>query len=272
LAKEKTVKSKIARILDFVIPILTITIVIVGSVYIYKVNNEYSKAENEYAELETVANIEYPDEIELLSEDLDEEKEEVKPFFNLNIDFDALREVNPDVVGWIYIPILRLSYPVLYGQDNNYYLHHTVEDTPNFAGSIFIDSMCDPEIKGFNSFIYGHNMKNDSMFGSLSELKKHPEWIDGNPYIYYYTKDHAYRFRIFATYTTKVNSFVYLLSENRDQLSNYINKVQTVNQYENGKEIDLSTTKKIITLSTCSGTNTGNRTIVQAGIYQDYEY
>lgn len=273
-------KQRLLKVLDIAIPLFTITAVIVSAIYIFKTNNEYKNATAEYEDLERIAGIwEYPDNMQINDSvqdlELDTESEayeEKETFLNLNIDFNALKDINSDVVGWIYIPSLELSYPVLHGKDNDYYLHHTVEDKANFAGSIFIDSQCNPELKGFNTFIYGHNMKNDSMFGKLSDLIKNPDWIDMNPYIYYYTENHAYQFRIFATYTTSVNSFTYLLSENRDHLTNYINKVQTVNVYEKGKSRDLSTARKIITLSTCSGSNSGKRTIVHAGIVGDYEF
>ena len=114
------------------------------------------------------------------------------------------------MVGWIYIPVLELSYPEVQGEDNTHYLHYTYEGTANSCGSIFLDSETAADMSDRNSFVYGHNMRNGSMFGSLKKFRKDPYLAESNPYIYYYTEDHAYKYKIFAYYITQVGSKTYV--------------------------------------------------------------
>ena len=83
------------------------------------------------------------------------------------LDLGALRRTNPDVLGWISIPGTQLDYPVLQSEDNQYYLTRTWEKQRNSAGSVFLECQLSGDFSEFNTILYGHNMKNGSMFGSL---------------------------------------------------------------------------------------------------------
>ncbi|MFR3321064.1 MAG: sortase domain-bontaining protein [Lachnospiraceae bacterium] len=78
--------------------------------------------------------------------------------------------MNSDIVGWLRIRALDISYPVVQGKDNDYYLHRTFEKTDNFAGCLFVNSYNMGDFTDQNTIIYGHNMKNGSMFGKLSRI------------------------------------------------------------------------------------------------------
>lgn len=88
------------------------------------------------------------------------------------VDFEALQKINPDVLGWIYIEGTNINYPIVQGTDNDYYLEHLVDRTPNSAGSIFMDYRNAPDFSDFHTVIYGHNMKNKTMFAGITEYKK----------------------------------------------------------------------------------------------------
>lgn len=305
-------KEKILKILDFLIPIVSVAVILAAGIYLYRVNRERNIADEEYAAIEEVAGVsELPESMEVEETSQDEEivDEYKQTFFNIQVNFEALKKINEDVIGWIYIPSIGISYPVLKGEDNNYYLHHTMEGTANSSGSIFMDAESDSDMLGFNTFFYGHAMKNGTMFGSLKEFIKNPEIIDNNPYIYYFTEDHAYKYRIIATYITKQGSNTYMISETKEQFYNYMQKVSKWNRYENGlapfeldedygnvdwdtltmedlekidelltfsNEYALGTGEnvevdRIITLSTCSGNGTGERKIVQAYLFDEYK-
>lgn len=272
----KKPKSKAMKILDVLVPVVCLVVALCAGYYLYSVNHEYDVAVDEYKGLELVAGIEeYPETMDVETEDVD--YEETKDpyhvtFRNLNIDFDTLAEINKDIIGWLYMPALQLSYPIVQGEDNDYYLKHTYEGVKNSSGSIFIDAENKSDFSEPNTFVYGHNMKNDSMFGTLKELIYHQEWIDLNPEVYIYTKNHAFKYKIFACYQTTTSGFTYFLSENEEQLQNYLEKVQMVNLYENGKNIDMKDKNQIITLSTCAGANTNQRTIVHAYLFDEYLY
>ena len=84
------------------------------------------------------------------------------------MNLEALQRENEDIVGWIMIPDTEISYPLLQGEDNTYYLEHTWEHTKSRGGSIFLEQMCSRDLTDYNTIIYGHRMKNRSMFGSLA--------------------------------------------------------------------------------------------------------
>ena len=310
---KKNGKESILKILDYLIPIVCIVAIAGASLYLFSVYKERNIADSEYDVIEKAAGItELPQnmETEITDEEQEDDMDEYRQtFLNLHIDFNALEEINSDVIGWLYIPTLQLSYPVLQGTDNDYYLHHTMEGTENSSGSVFLDAESNKNMEEFNTFFYGHAMKNDTMFGSLRELLKHHELIDTNPYIYYYTKEHAYKYRMIAAYITRQGSDTYVIPETREQFYNYMQKVSQWNTYKNGLEpiaydknygnvdwdelteeelenIDelltfsnmykLGTGEEvaidnIITLSTCSGSGTGQRKIVQAYLFDDYK-
>ena len=84
------------------------------------------------------------------------------------IDFDALLAINPDVVGWIEIVGSDISYPVVQTQDNSHYLNHTFEGHRNRSGAIFLDRRDNSDFLSL-ARVYGHNMRDGSMFGTLSD-------------------------------------------------------------------------------------------------------
>lgn len=96
----------------------------------------------------------------------------------LAVDFESLKAINPDVKGWLYIEALDISYPVVQGPDNDAYLHTTYEGTSNFAGSIFLDYQNQGDFSDGNTIVYGHNMKNLSMFGKLKQMKEQEKYRD----------------------------------------------------------------------------------------------
>ena len=104
------------------------------------------------------------------------------------VDFNGLKAINPEVIGWIQIEGTSISYPIMKGKDNDYYLKHTFEGNYNAAGSIFIDYTNNSNFEDCNTIIYGHNMKNGSMFGLLRKHFKDRESVPGR-YIWICTPD-----------------------------------------------------------------------------------
>lgn len=88
----------------------------------------------------------------------------------VQVDFDALARINPDVKAWIYIKGTGINYPIVQTTDNTSYLHRTFEGKDSFIGAIFLDAGCEADFSSENSIVYGHNLKNGQMFGML---KKH---------------------------------------------------------------------------------------------------
>ena len=99
------------------------------------------------------------------------------------VDFEALMEINDDIIGWIYIEGTEISYPVLCGRDNKQYLFQSYEKKYLTAGSIYIDYRCSRDFTDSRTVVYGHNMHNGSMFGKLDKFAKE-SYMKKHPYVY----------------------------------------------------------------------------------------
>lgn len=142
------------------------------------------------------------------SEDLQTEDEEVFP--NVDIDIAVLVQKNPDIIGWLWIPETEISYPLLHGADNQYYLNSTYDLTYSPSGSIFMDYRNGEELRDDNSVIYGHNMNNNTMFGDLKEYMQ-SDYLKEHKDIYIYTRRGAFKYRAFSAYQTLATSDSYTL-------------------------------------------------------------
>ena len=126
------------------------------------------------------------------------------------LDLGALQAVNPDVAGWIEIPGTELSYPLLQGEDNQYYLTHTWNREPNSGGSVFLECTSRRDLSGFHTIAYGHRMQDGTMFGPLKHYDD-PEFWARHPSVYIATEDGVYRYDIFAAFQAHVKGMVYRL-------------------------------------------------------------
>lgn len=178
------------------------------------------------------------------------------------IDLAALREVNPDVVGWILIPDTKINYPIVQSEDNDYYLKHTWKKKKNSVGSIFMESRNNQDFTDYNTIIYGHNMDNGSMFHDLTNYTKKSFWKK-HPYVYILSDWGIFRYDIFACYKAKINEPTYGLSFNetqtRQDFLDFAFEKSTLDS-----QIVPNVTDQILTLSTCSGPNANARLVVQA--------
>lgn len=183
----------------------------------------------------------------------------------LTINFDGLKSENEDVTGWIYIEAIPdINYPIVKGRDNQEYLHTTYKKESLFVGSIFEDCENSAEYNDPHTIIYGHNMKDGSMFGKLKSFVNDPTVIERSRYFWILTPEADYRYEIFYTGQTKVNSSVYTLFKHRGPFF-WEWKWKMARHILEGKNVPdiirlMST--PVVTLSTCTGDNS-NRFIVQ---------
>lgn len=121
------------------------------------------------------------------------------------VDFKALLEINPDLVGWIYIEGTGINYPVVQGADNQYYLKHLFTGEWNSSGCIFLDARNNIDLSDRNSILYGHHMKDGSMFHGLMEYKSQ-EYYDEHPTALFLTLEANYEVKIFSGYVASVDA------------------------------------------------------------------
>lgn len=177
------------------------------------------------------------------------------------LDLAALRQVNPEVAGWLYIPGTEISYPLLLGTDNDYYLKHTWEGKWNGGGSIFMDFRCARSFEDFNTILYGHRMNNGSMFGALQGYADPDFWRE-HPNIYVADGDHVRRYAVFAAWEPGVSSIVYGVNprseeERREFVELCLRSSQISTGFVPGPE------DKLVTLSTCTESGHDTRWVVQ---------
>ena len=178
------------------------------------------------------------------------------------IDLAALRAVNPDVLGWIRIPDTKIDYPLMQGEDNDFYLNHTWEKTPNSVGSIFLEHLNSADLTDYNTIVYGHNMNNGSMFAGLQNYAM-PDYWKEHPYVYVLTDAGVYRYEVFVFFRAEIDSLTYGLNPQRDDTKEDFLNLSLENSWiDTG--IKPALTDRILTLSTCSGSNYDYRYVVQA--------
>ena len=126
----------------------------------------------------------------------------------ISVDFAALQQENPDVVGWIYCPGTVIQYPVVQGEDNEHYLSRMIDGTYNSAGTIFLDCRCDGSFQSSNSILYGHNMQDDSMFGTL-EYYEEQAYFAAHPVLYLLTPEVDYEVQLLAGLHVPLDDEIY---------------------------------------------------------------
>lgn len=168
-----------------------------------------------------------------------------------SMDLAALRRTGEAVVGWILIPGTRIDYPLVQGADNQFYLEHSWDGAPNRYGAIFLETVNSPDFSDFNTIVYGHNMRDGSMFAALHDFADAEFWAE-HPYIYLLTDAGVFRYRVFSTYEAAVESRTYGLSFRQQQTR--VDFIQhALDSSEQPAGDTPAVTDRILTLSTCTG-------------------
>ena len=242
---------------------IAVTGMVIAGINIVISQSQYATGDLEYEDITSTVHIAgdpveavpVEDEEEIAEDDFTSMDEgphyDIGTYPNLEVDHAALKAQNPDYKGWLYMPSLEISYPVVRGEDNDYYLHHTFEGTENVTGCIFIDAGCAKDMGDYNTFIYGHNMKNGSMFGSLRKLLSNSGPIVEDPYIYFYTEDGVYAYRTYSFHKVPPKSDYFWYAVTQHKYWNYVDMALKDRALDMGVPVDKK--KNSITLSTCNG-------------------
>lgn len=183
-----------------------------------------------------------------------------------SIDFAALHEVNPEIVGWLYIPGTTVDYPVTQTDNDSYYLSHGPDLAENRAGSLFYETACSYELNDLNTVIYGHRMNNGSMFGSMSDFED-PTYFNDHRTAYVYTPDgvrHEYEFFTILHSSDSMDSPAYRLEY--DAPADFVETCDSMMDASivPVNDVTISPDDKILTLSTCVRGDGDSRLVLQA--------
>lgn len=187
------------------------------------------------------------------------------------VDFEALKKENPDIYAWINVPGTSVDYPVLRREgDNSYYLNHSVDKKKSTYGSIYTEDYNDTDFADFNTVVYGHNMKNGSMFGTLKKYRD-KTFFEQNQYINVYMPGRIMKYQIFAAYVWDDRHILLSLDFDDEAIREaYIDMIFSTRKMSANINSDLAVTKddRIITLSTCTS-NKNERYLVQGVLIYD---
>lgn len=161
-------------------------------------------------------------------------------------DWDALLQENGNIVGWIYVPGCEISFPIVQGSDNSYYLNHTTNGEYNNRGAIFLDSAASADFSDDNSIVYGHSVEGGGMFTLLKNFTD-SSFFDEHPVFYVLTPEKNYVCDILAFSKTDDASVFYTTAFN-DFKDSVVTEMKTTATFSRDLEVDAS----LVTLSTCN--------------------
>lgn len=233
--------------------ILLITTIICSIIYIAKYYYDLSNAKKETNLLnEVIIN-------EALLVDTSEENEIIEPVKNERIlKVEELRKENNDIIGWIEIENTNINYPVLQCSNNDFYMNHDYKKNYSMAGSIFLDKAYSWNIPSSNLLIYGHNMKNGTMFENLLNYKNY-DYYSSHPNIRFTTNAEDATFEIISVfpsrtyYKSEENVFRYYFfinAKDENDFNNFVNNAKKYSLYDTGKTAQYG--DQLMTLSTCA--------------------
>lgn len=186
-----------------------------------------------------------------INEETKEDNEEKNKYL---IDFDKLKEINPDTVAYLKVNGTELDYIVVKGLDNAYYLKHNFYKEWNRAGWIFANYQNRFDGTDKNITIFGHNMKNDLMFGTLKRVLTN-DWQTepDNLKITLVTENEESTYQVFSTYKVLKEDY-YIKSDFVDnEFEEFVNVIKSRSNYN--YNVEVTKDDSILTLSTCDNDN-----------------
>lgn len=190
-----------------------------------------------------------------------------KPGAVIPIDFEELKKTNADIYAWIHVPDTNINYPIVQSPtDDAYYLDHTIEGKAGYPGSIYTEKVNAKDFSDFNTVIYGHDMKDGSMFKDLHKYED-SEFFDKHSKITIYTETEHKTYEVFAAVVYNDNHIMYTYdNENVEDRKAFLRSIYESRDMKNQIRTDVPVDENshIITLSTCIGGHPDKRFIVGA--------
>lgn len=231
-------KKKLFKVVMRIIELIFLILLVYSSINIFKWynnNKENKQIINEIAESVTI------------NEDTNEEKK-------YKINFEELKQKNSDTVAWLKVENTNIEFPIVQANNNSYYLTHNFDKKYNVAGWIFADYKNKLDGTDRNIVVYGHNMRNNSMFGSLKDVITE-EWYNNeeNKYITFVTENDYQTYQVFSVYQIKTEDYYIQTEFKSNEFTEFIDTITKRSKKDFG--INVSKEDTILTLSTCSNNN-----------------
>ena len=241
-------KKKKAGIFSTIILVVALAVFCFSAFQLFKILKGYHDGRSEYDKVRKFA--------------VEEKKSAGEDQFSVN--FDELMQMNPDTIGWIrfHPEPSQISYPIVKGKDNSEYLKKTFSANENTLGAIFLNVDNNADFMDKNTIIYGHRMKDGSMFRHLQDYEEKSFW-ESNPYFYIYTPDgREITYHIYSAGQVEDTSDTYLTSfESEEAYQSFLNMTKEASLYDTG--VELNAQSAIVTLSTCTSASDNHRFVVR---------
>ncbi len=282
MAKKQKKKKTFGDFLTTILMLVALGVFVYAGYTLYGFYKEYKKGSDEYDNLESSYAVEdQTEDFDALEDDevlksfqsieevegqgdaagsfaghetktvMENGKQVTLPVMANPIDFAELKSVNEDIVGWLRIRALDISYPVVQGEDNDFYLHRTFEKTDNFAGCLFFNYLNKPDLTDQNTIVYGHNMRNGSMFGKLKQFREEGKF-EKSKFFWIFTPEFIYQYRIFAATVVNKTGLNYQTAFTDEQFDEFLDYAFEHSEIEAG-DVEVTKEDRIVTLSTCTG-------------------
>lgn len=266
--------SKIKKIIGLSIAVLLLLGAAFAAYKIISMAREYRSGEEAYtrlqqqAELQTVPSPMQAKEPEHAPPGADEAADAIEEEILFpSIDFAFLTEQNPDTVGWVYIPDTNINYPVVQGADNRHYVSTMFDGSINKAGSIFMDYRNNSDMSGRHTILYGHNMRNGTMFADILKYQDQA-YYEEHPTGLYITPEKNYKFDIVAAHVASLADSAWQLEfVTEEDIQAWLNEAIICSEFESS--VQFSPGDRLMTLSTCSYEFNDAR-FVLVGILKEY--
>lgn len=237
-------KTKLKKSDVVIIIILSICIIAAaGALYMYySISNDYEKSDVLYENTVTDYTVRNGD----MS----------APWYEmLGVNMKGLKEKNNEIIGWLFFENEDISYPILRSEDNEKYYRTAYDNTKASAGSIFMESLNTPDFSDLHTIIYGHNMKNLSMFGKLKYYKENDDYYDSHKYFQIIMPDRKYRYEVIAyKYVDAEGDFYTIYKKDSKDFKSFIeDKILKGSLINNN--VELNDDSQIVSLSTCTASD-----------------
>lgn len=237
-------KTKLKRFDVVIIIILSICIIAAAvALYMYySISNDYEKSDVLYENTVTDYTVRNGD----MS----------APWYEmLGVNMSGLKEKNNEIIGWLFFENEDISYPILRSEDNEKYYRTAYDNTKASAGSIFMESLNTPDFSDLHTIIYGHNMKNLSMFGKLKYYKENDDYYDSHKYFQIIMPDRKYRYEVIAYKDIDAEGDFYTIyKKDSKDFKNFIeDKILKGSLINNN--VELNDDSQVVSLSTCTASD-----------------
>ncbi len=265
LERKRTNRHKKGMARSQIVIIIVVIILLVGAgggvgFYLYNSNQktEVAKKKTKEADPDKIQN-QYEKLKNTVAVDMDD------PMLR-KVDFAAAKAENSDIYAWIWIPGTNVDYPILRSEteEDAYYINHTIDRSEGLPGTIYVEKYNAKDFSDPVTVVYGHNMKNGSMFADLHKYEDQ-DFFNNNPYIYIYLPDQTLKYRIFAAVTFDDR---YLLGNYNfsypEDFQRYLDELRSSIDGHVNTEVNVTQNSGILTLSTCIGDAPSQRWMVNA--------